>query len=455
MATFLNKKERVYDLQLTSYGRYLLSIGTFKPVYYTFLDDNILYDGAYAGLTESQNSIAERIRGNQYLESLVLFADVGEHQAGSGGGPLNVHESIYSTERTIPRRDIFNINSMIGDMKLEDSVEATPAWKVVVLQGEITSSQYGDFRNDMDIPQVNISLNYHLQVQKSEFMYNPEASLNLVGETPPFIDDRSIKLLIDDAMIYVEEANTAMLTENYDIEVFKKVPADEPGEGHAYGKLWLFLVPTSGDTIWFSDGINAVLFTFVASASSADEVTIGADILTSSRNLIEKINDSVLKISAGMDSAVPMQINLISIRPGTLGNRLIEISTTVPNTIVGAGMLGGKPTDDLLIRKYFQREVPQIQDGYMMSANPGLDTADANGESPIRRGGNWTTSSVEYYFDVMVDSHVNQTKACEGAEAFNKESYYVDFDFECGKQLVESIFYDIYGSATEPEICQS
>ena len=69
MATFLNKKERVYDLQLTSYGRYLLSIGTFKPVYYTFLDDNILYDGAYAGLTESQNSIAERIRGNQYLES--------------------------------------------------------------------------------------------------------------------------------------------------------------------------------------------------------------------------------------------------------------------------------------------------------------------------------------------------------------------------------------------------
>ena len=455
MATFLNKKERVYDLQLTSYGRYLLSIGTFKPVYYTFLDDNILYDGAYAGLTESQNSIAERIRGNQYLESLVLFADVGEHQAESGGGPLNVHESIYSTERTIPRRDIFNINSMIGDMKLEDSVEATPAWKVVVLQGEITSSQYGDFRNDMDIPQVNISLNYHLQVQKSEFMYNPEASLNLVGETPPFIDDRSIKLLIDDAMIYVEEANTAMLTENYDIEVFKKVPADEPGEGHAYGKLWLFLVPTSGDTIWFSDGINAVLFTFVASASSADEVTIGADILTSSRNLIEKINDSVLKISAGMDSAVPMQINLISIRPGTLGKRLIEISTTVPNTIVGAGMLGGKPTDDLLIRKYFQREVPQIQDGYMMSANPGLDTADANGESPIRRGGNWTTSSVEYYFDVMVDSHVNQTKACEGAEAFNKESYYVDFDFECGKQLVESIFYDIYGSATEPEICQS
>ena len=48
MAKFLNKKEQVYDLQLTSYGHYLLSIGSFKPKYYTFLDDNILYDKRYA-----------------------------------------------------------------------------------------------------------------------------------------------------------------------------------------------------------------------------------------------------------------------------------------------------------------------------------------------------------------------------------------------------------------------
>jgi len=40
MAKFLNKKERVYDLKLTSYGEYLMSVGRYKPHYYAFFDDN-------------------------------------------------------------------------------------------------------------------------------------------------------------------------------------------------------------------------------------------------------------------------------------------------------------------------------------------------------------------------------------------------------------------------------
>ena len=37
---FFNKKEDVIDLQLTQYGRHLLSKGQFNPVYYSFFDDN-------------------------------------------------------------------------------------------------------------------------------------------------------------------------------------------------------------------------------------------------------------------------------------------------------------------------------------------------------------------------------------------------------------------------------
>ena len=44
MSKFLNKKEQVIDFKLTNYGNYLLSIGNFKPTYYTFLDDNVVYD---------------------------------------------------------------------------------------------------------------------------------------------------------------------------------------------------------------------------------------------------------------------------------------------------------------------------------------------------------------------------------------------------------------------------
>ena len=41
---FLDQKEQVIDIKLTSYGHYLLSVGKFKPVYYGFYDNNILYD---------------------------------------------------------------------------------------------------------------------------------------------------------------------------------------------------------------------------------------------------------------------------------------------------------------------------------------------------------------------------------------------------------------------------
>ena len=77
MAKFINKKEQVYDLKLTSYGHYLLSNGTFKPAYYGFYDDNVIYDGSYVNRIEHQNDIHKRIKEEtQYLEGLVLFEEV-------------------------------------------------------------------------------------------------------------------------------------------------------------------------------------------------------------------------------------------------------------------------------------------------------------------------------------------------------------------------------------------
>ena len=79
MAKFLNKKEQVYDLQLTTYGRHLLSTGRFKPTYYAFYDDNVIYDLKYAngGVAETQSTVHDRIKNEtQYLESVTLFRDL-------------------------------------------------------------------------------------------------------------------------------------------------------------------------------------------------------------------------------------------------------------------------------------------------------------------------------------------------------------------------------------------
>ena len=58
---FFNQKEEVLELQLTEYGKYLLSQGALDPSYYAFFDDDILYDSAYTRMegNELQNDIEE------------------------------------------------------------------------------------------------------------------------------------------------------------------------------------------------------------------------------------------------------------------------------------------------------------------------------------------------------------------------------------------------------------
>ena len=64
--SFFDNKEDVIDLELTQYGKYLLSEGKFKPIFYAFFDDDILYDGNYGGRTEEQNAIKTRIEEKRF-----------------------------------------------------------------------------------------------------------------------------------------------------------------------------------------------------------------------------------------------------------------------------------------------------------------------------------------------------------------------------------------------------
>ena len=69
---FFNRKEEVLDVELTQYGKYLLSIGMFKPAMYAFFDDDVVYDIQYQGnppndadanpSTENQKETEKRIK---------------------------------------------------------------------------------------------------------------------------------------------------------------------------------------------------------------------------------------------------------------------------------------------------------------------------------------------------------------------------------------------------------
>ena len=214
---FLNKKEQVFDIQLTPYGKHKLGAGTLEPTYYAFFDDNVIYDIRYssASVSEPQNDIHKRIKQEtQYLESQVIFRQVMSGTIVQGG---ILEETIYEQDENLLTSDGF-----IGDAKLlAEQSNVAPAWKVISLENEITSSSLSDLKNNSKVPQINITASYVLErVLPQDLLTNIDDVLD-IDSTPEFSDGRQVRLLTDHPLVYLEELNTELLTENFDIEVFE------------------------------------------------------------------------------------------------------------------------------------------------------------------------------------------------------------------------------------------
>ena len=260
MTKILDKKLNVYDFQLTNYGKYLMSIGQYAPKYYAFYDDNIVYDNMYtktgsalvSPVSESQNSINERIKNNTaYIGTLTTFEDVNatdqqlvsvegsdvilEDTEGTGasyrfGTGKNYFQSDVTPIRYAPRKDIFRFDGAIGDALLDSKhKDVAPAWKIIVLNGEITSTntKYELAPNlTASVPQINITVNYQKQIREAEFpnrdtdQISAESLRGRLSRTSTFSDENFVYLASQDPIVYVDEGNTELLAQNYDVEVF-------------------------------------------------------------------------------------------------------------------------------------------------------------------------------------------------------------------------------------------
>jgi hypothetical protein len=211
-----------------------------------------------------------------------------------------------------------------------------------------------------------------------------------------------------------------------------------------------------------------VTFEFSSDGTAADAdyvvVTIGSTTQETAENLVAAIESSR---ASGLLDVVPtfdieardvddsyyviMLQNKIVQRPWQWTNW--EITETMTHGFT-SGFESGSIELETLNKKYFERTNPQVVDGMMMYPEA-PDTHMFGNNDPL----NLTSASVEYYFDVLTDTQVDQKAACRGSELFNKDSYYIDLDFECDPTKAceddEEVFYDIYGRAVEePEICE-
>ena len=258
---FLNKKEQVLDTVLTPYGEYLLSSGRFKPEYYAFFDDNILYESEYGRPNETpareQNSIEPRIQEDTpQLETQVVFSsrDVYHNKnlvktdsvssatpalsIGSVSKPstfvvptITVSGVTQSSDRLaslkdsyVFERDFYGPQYTLGTS--DNLTTEAPAWSVSMIRGEITnsaSSSAGPNRPTLDIPQLDVTLTYKIDVvSDANFVSDTELAVRFDnGE----ILDIEPEILI----AQIKELNAEFSKDNFEIEVFESTTESVAG----------------------------------------------------------------------------------------------------------------------------------------------------------------------------------------------------------------------------------
>jgi len=228
--SFFNKKEDVMDIQLTTYGKELLSKGRFKPVYYAFFDEGVLYDGARAGITEIQNAIQVRIKDQTPF--LKAQADFLSPSVIASRGELVPNEM---DAREFPMFDFdITYESQLGTSK--NNSDSAPAWKVSTLESSLTGSvtflTASSTSRTLPIPQLNLgtdSTKYQTYITLGGVEASDECDISslLSSTSNEFPDGTVLNVEEGGILLKIEEANTLNLKDNFEVELFQVIQKNE------------------------------------------------------------------------------------------------------------------------------------------------------------------------------------------------------------------------------------
>jgi len=219
--TFFNKKTEVMQIEMTPYGRYLYSIGKFKPHSYEFVDDDILY--RTSGSTETQESAHSRILNETpKLKINRAFQDEAEMLE----SPATISDKRIMTRKMNQRQS--NLYSLGRSSYSGSNV---PLMQTTMLQGSISGSQmtfsvtasnhsgHASNGGEILIPQIDIDLNFTAHLRNTLDPSDDYDGLSVQSST--FDDGTFVDIRYVEPIIHVKEFNSFYEKENFEIEVFR------------------------------------------------------------------------------------------------------------------------------------------------------------------------------------------------------------------------------------------
>tara|TARA_Y100000114_G_C11735666_1_gene316014 strand:+ start:477 stop:1316 length:840 start_codon:yes stop_codon:yes gene_type:complete len=229
--SFFDKKQEVIDIELTQFGKRLLSKGSFKPVYYCFFDDDIIYNSEIAGFSEKQNRAHERISESQRPTTQYTITSLEETYD-------QITDLIESGEREIfePTKMTQNIekSEKLLSSPLYDTIlssQNAPRTKVKALQCKITGSSDTIESEGVvkAIPQLNFSASYTIirddtmERDLEFFGVDSEYFIDLTSTEIKFLNGSSVRTEKEDVIIDITEDNSTRGINQFELEFYEVV----------------------------------------------------------------------------------------------------------------------------------------------------------------------------------------------------------------------------------------
>jgi hypothetical protein len=221
---FFNKKQDVIDLQLTQFGRFLMSKGKFKPEYYSFFDDNVIYDSSKAGFSESQNNAEKRIKETQTMHPQVAISSL-EKEFNTSYEMILSNEANAQTavmQKTAEKN--YALPQPLGTSEL--SAEYAPSWSIRYLKGNLSGSlnnlslqEKGGGSSTLKIPQLTTEI--VLETAKLD---------GVTSEDPMEPGGSDITVLNrgeDFVLLKILENNSEFQKKNFDVEIYEVIEQKE------------------------------------------------------------------------------------------------------------------------------------------------------------------------------------------------------------------------------------
>ena len=213
---YFDDKEDVLGIELTPLGRTLLAQGKLMPAYYTFLDDDVLYDIESSGDTESNYQIKTRILNETpRVRPQTNLKDLDKKNK-------DLHPDLVND---VVKYNLYPLGTSNNKEK------EVPSWKVNVLNNELVSTQnylstsYGIH----DIPQLNINIEYALSIgnvnkipDQTGLAVSPNLQISKV-----YSDGTFLKIEEEQAILQILERNGFIHGESIQVEAFLFDDAEE------------------------------------------------------------------------------------------------------------------------------------------------------------------------------------------------------------------------------------